>query len=276
MKLKDKVAIVSGGSRGVGKTVAQFFCREGARVFILARKKDELAAAVRDIGRVTGMKPFGFVCDVGDDASVLRAVRAVQKKCRRVDVLVNAAGIQEPIGVFAENSAKAWEENININLLGTVRLCRAVVRTMMKNKAGVIINFSGGGATSSRPHFSAYAVAKTGIVKFTEILADELSPYRIRVNAIAPGAVNTAMLTEVLKAGKRAGSVELASARKRKKEGGVSPELAADLAVFLASDDSEGLSGRLVSAPWDAWRSWNKKKIKEIMAGEALKLRRAQ
>ena len=94
------------------------------------------------------------------------------------------------------------------------------------------------------------------------------------MNAVAPGAVNTAMLTEVLKVGARAGREELAAAKKRRKEGGVNPEVPASLAVFLASDESAGLTGRLISAPWDSWKSWNEKEIKKIMSTEALTLRR--
>jgi len=167
-----------------------------------------------------------------------------------------------------------WEKNISVNLFGTVHASKEAIPYMQKNHSGAIINFSGGGATASRPNFSAYAVAKIGVVKFTEILADELAPYHIRVNAIAPGAINTKMLEEVLKAGSRAGKKELADAKKRAKEGGASPELAAALVVFLASSASAGLTGRLVSAPWDDWSHWGKKEIAQIMKTDALKLRR--
>jgi 3-oxoacyl-[acyl-carrier protein] reductase len=112
-------------------------------------------------------------------------------------------------------------------------------------------------------------------VKLTEILADELAPYHVRVNAISPGGVNTFMLQEVLKMGeKKAGASELKSAKERAKKGGVAPEVPAGLAVFLASDDSIGLSGRMISAPFDDWKKWNKTAIKKIMATDAFKLRR--
>lgn len=275
MKLKNNVAIVTGGSRGIGKTIAEFFAREGARVVIIARDKREIAKALKDITVVAHADPMGFASDVSDYDAVRRIIGNVGKRFRGIDVLVNAAGIQEPIGPFASATMPQWEKNIAINLLGTAHATHAVLPFMMKKKKGSIINFSGGGATSSRPHFSAYAVAKTGVVKFTEVLADELAPYHIRINAIAPGAVNTKMLHEVLRAGARAGKAELASARKRLKEGGVPPERAAALAVFLASNVSRGFSGRLVSAPWDDWAKWDAKKIKEIMKGDYLKLRRA-
>jgi NAD(P)-dependent dehydrogenase (short-subunit alcohol dehydrogenase family) len=279
MKLNGKLAVITGGSRGIGKTVAEFFAREGARVFILSRDRREIAAAIREIVETTGKEIQGAACDVADAKAVARIVRRIGKKFHHIDVLVNCAGIQMPIGPFADNSIEDWEKNIAVNLFGTVHACKAVLPFMMKHrgsrgKGGSIINFSGGGATSSRPNFSAYAVAKTGVVKLTEILADELKPFHIRINAIAPGAVNTFMLTEVLGMETRAGKQELAAARKHFKEGGVSPEVPAALVVFLASHDSYGLTGRLVSAPWDGWKKWDKKAIKKIMATDALKLRR--
>jgi NAD(P)-dependent dehydrogenase (short-subunit alcohol dehydrogenase family) len=277
MKLRDKIAIVTGGSRGIGKTVAEFFLREGARVVVVSRDKKEIAGAVQEIAEVTGVvagkKISGVTCDVSDAKAVARVVRAVGSRHRRIDILVNAAGIQAPIGPFKENKLEAWEKNIAVNLFGTVAMCKAILPFMVK-RGGSIINFAGGGATSSRPNFSAYAVAKTGVVKFTEILADELSPSHVRVNAISPGAVNTAMLAEVLAAGSRAGKKEFEESKKRFRDGGVSPELAAALAVFLASNDSRGLTGRLISAPWDTWRTWDKRAIKKIMATDKFTLRR--
>jgi 3-oxoacyl-[acyl-carrier protein] reductase len=222
-----------------------------------------------------GARMPALVCDVADFAAVSRTMKRIAARYKKIDILVNCAGIQAPIGPFAENDMRAWEANIATNLFGTVYACKAAIPFMIKKKAGSIINFSGGGATGSRPNFSAYAVAKTGVVKLTEVLADELAPYHIRVNAVAPGAVNTKMLREVLKAGTRAGAGELAAATKRAKEGGVPPELAAELVVFLASDASKGLTGRLVSAPWDGWKKWKKGDIKKIASSDALKLRRA-
>jgi NAD(P)-dependent dehydrogenase (short-subunit alcohol dehydrogenase family) len=124
---------------------------------------------------------------------------------------------------------------------------------MKARGGGKIVNFSGGGATGSRPHFSAYACAKTAIVRLTEVLADEVREFHIDVNAIAPGAVNTAMLDELLGAGEMAGSKERSEATKRKEAGGTPPEVPAGLVAFLASDESDGITGKLISAPWDPW-----------------------
>lgn len=274
MKLKDKVALIFGGSGGIGIHIAEFFCREGARVIIAGKNPQRVRDAVRSIKRITDAKTLGVTANVADYASVQRAVKNIAEKFRRIDILVNCAGIQEPIGPFKANNINAWKKNISVNLFGTVHACQAVIPSMARQRSGSIINFSGGGGTGPRPNFSAYAVAKTGIARFTEILAGELKPYHIRANAIAPGAVNTRMLEEVLRAGKRAGKKELAEARKRKQEGGTSPELAAALAVFLASPASAPLTGRLISAPWDDWKNWKTKDIKAIMSSEKFTLRR--
>jgi NAD(P)-dependent dehydrogenase (short-subunit alcohol dehydrogenase family) len=277
MKLRGRIAVITGGSRGIGRTIAEFFVREGAQVTILARDKKEIGEAVREIEKVAAQKKgmiAGAVCDVSDKKVIVRVMQQIGKKHRRIDALVNCAGIQAPIGLFVNDTLEAWEANIAVNLFGTVHATKAVLPFMTKH-GGSIINFAGGGASSSRPNFSAYAVAKAGVVKFTEILADEMKP-RIRVNAISPGGVNTAMLAEVLKVGARAGKQELVRAKKQLQDGGVSPEQAAALAVFLASSDSRGLTGRLISAPWDPWRTWDKKAIAKIMATEKLTLRRVK
>ncbi len=263
MELKGKVAVVTGGAGGIGSAVVRRLLDEGVRVVTIGRRRG-----------TTDKRVVGVVCDVANFSAVERAVKGVARRFKKIDILVNCAGVQAPIGPFASNDMKEWEKNIAINLFGTAHMCKAVAPFMMKRRAGSIVNFSGGGATGSRPNFSAYATAKIGVVKLTEILADELAPYRIRVNAVAPGAVNTKMLREVLRAGARAGAGELAGAKQRAKEGGVPPELAAELVAFLASDGAAGLSGRLISAPWDGWKKWTKKDIKRIAASDALKLRR--
>ncbi|MDE2100200.1 MAG: SDR family oxidoreductase [Patescibacteria group bacterium] len=256
-------------------TIAEKFAKEGARVFIFARGKEEVDKSVKDLNRnIKTKSAYALVGDVSSLKDVRSAVRKVVSKTGGIDILVNCAGQQEPIGRFVEDDLNQWEKNISVNLLGTAYFCHEALPIMIKNKKGKIINFSGGGATNSRPNFSAYAVAKTGVVRLTEILSDEVGKYGIDINAIAPGAVNTHMLDEVIKAGERAGKRELEEAKKRVKDGGTPPELAADLAVLLASSKSNGLSGRIISAAWDNWKSWDREKIKEITKSEKYKLRR--
>jgi len=144
---------------------------------------------------------------------------------------------------------------------------------MIQRGGGKIVNLSGGGATSARPRFTAYASSKAAVVSLTETLAHEVKEYNIQVNAIAPGAVNTRLTDEILAAGAAAGEETLERTRRQKETGGVPPDKAAALAVFLASDESDGLTGRLISAVWDDWESMTEH-IDRIMASDLYTLRR--
>lgn len=269
MKLKGKIAIVTGGTGGIGSAMVNALLREGARVTVI-----DHAPSLESLRNARSQGVVVLRADVSRLADVKKAVKTVVRKYKRIDVLVNCAGVLKPIGPFLKNEIRAWEKLLRINLLGTVMMCHEAAPYMARRKRGSIINFSGGGATFSRPNFSAYAVSKIAVVKFTEILADELKQYGVRVNSIAPGAVNTQLLTQVLEAGNSAGGKEFNEAQKRVKEGGTPPELAAELIVFLASDASRELSGKLISAVWDDWKHWNAKRIRKIMQSEAFTLRR--
>jgi len=269
--LKDKVAIVTGGSRGIGKAIAKAFLREGAKVVIAARSELEINNSVKELSSQGQI--IGIPTDVSKQEEVQNLRQETLRQYQSLDILVNAAGIQGPIGPLAEVEIQDWVYNLHVNLIGTVLCCKAALPTMISQKKGKIINFSGGGATSPRPNFSAYACSKAAIVRFTEVLAMEVKDYGIDVNVIAPGAVNTRMLDEILAAGLADGE-ELIEAKKRKTQGGMSADLAAELVLFLASEASNGLTGKLISAPHDDWRAWDGKRIGELMSGPWLTLRR--
>ena len=272
--LREKRAIITGGAGGIGRAVALHFLDEGASVCIVGRDSERLSSAIKELNAGHAGMAIGLRCDVGDRASVQRTVKQAHRKLGGLDILVNCAGIQEPIGRFIDNDISAWEHNLRVNLFGSIYTCNAVLPIFLDRGEGAIINFSGGGATSSRANFSAYATSKAAIVRFTEVLAEELRGTKIRVNAIAPGAVNTAMLDEILAAGQRAGKKEIVEARKRAAAGGASADLAAELVVFLASSRSKGLSGKLISAPWDPWKTWDRSAIRQIMSESKYNLRR--
>jgi NAD(P)-dependent dehydrogenase (short-subunit alcohol dehydrogenase family) len=272
VKLQDKVAVVTGAGRGIGRAIALAFAREGARLALTARTAHELyetAAQVRDLG--TDCLPIAG--DISQHNEVLRMVKESIHAFSSIDILVNNAGVQGPIGPLAEIDADSWVRAFEVNLFGTFYCIRAVLPHMMARRRGKIINLSGGGATAARPRFSAYGTSKTAILRLTETVAEEVRSFNIQVNAMAPGAVNTRMLEEILAAGEAAGP-ELEGARRRQIEGGVSAELAARLAVFLGSEACGSLTGKLVSAPHDAWESWNSEGIKELMNLPWLTLRR--
>lgn len=274
MKLKDKVAIITGGGRGIGEAIALAFAREGARLVLAARTVPELervAGRVKDLGGSAQIVP----ADVTSRQAVSRMVVKALDSFGQVDILVNAAGVYGPIGLLWESDPEEWVQALEVNLLGTFFACHAVLPDMIRRRQGCIINFSGGGATSPLPRFTAYGVSKTAVVRLTETLAEEVRGFNIRVNAIAPGMVDTSLQDGVLAAGDRAG--ELLSRIRRLREtgdGGAPRELAAELAVFLSSEASRGLTGKLIAAPHDGWQSWDDKRIGELMTLPWLTLRR--
>ena len=183
-------------------------------------------------------------------------MRCAREGLPRLTGLVNNAGVSGPAGPLEETGWDAWVRTIEVNLLGTVLCCRSVVPRFRESRYGKIVNLSGGGATAPMPRRTAYAASKAAVVRFTESLAVDAAADGVDVNAVAPGALNTRMLDEILAAGSsRVGEADHARAVRQKAEGGASPERAADLCVFLLSALSDGLSGRLISAVWDPWES---------------------
>jgi len=274
MKLRNKVAIITGGGRGIGEAIALAFAREGASLTIASRTQaelDQVASQIRDLGGQVQV----VRTDVSNRDDVIRLIETTLTTYGQIDILVNAAGVYGPIGPMWDVDVDGWIRAMQINLFGTFLCCHAVLPHMIERRQGKIINFSGGGATSPLPRFTAYGVSKTAIVRLTETLAEEVKEFNIQVNAVAPGAVDTRLQDAVLAAGERAGDL-LARIRKLREtgEGGVPRELPAELVVFLASDDSDGLTGKLIAAPYDGWQSWDADRIAELMSAPWFTLRR--
>jgi NAD(P)-dependent dehydrogenase (short-subunit alcohol dehydrogenase family) len=273
-KLQGRVALVTGGGRGIGAAIALAFASEGASLMIASRTPSELDG-VTSRCRSLGVDCSPSVTDVSSRTDVQQLVRATLDTYGRIDVLVNAAGVYGPIGTVAEVDVDDWERAIRVNLMGTVYACHYTVPAMAARKSGSIINFSGGGATAPLPRFSAYGVSKAAVVRLSETLAEEVIADGIRVNAIAPGAIDTTLQDEVIKAGQRAGPLyKRIVALRESGAGGTPVEVPANLAVFLASDDSVGLTGRLISAPHDPWREWDSARIASLAASPWYTLRR--
>ena len=273
MKLQGKTALITGGSRGIGKAVAEAFLREGAKAMLVSSDKEELVKTVAEFSeRYPDVQCF--TCDVSSEKEVGDAAERTIEKFGTVDVLVNAAGIYGPIGPTLEVDAAHWRKTYEVNVFGTLYMIRAVGRFMKEKKRGKIINFSGGG-DGPLPNFSAYNSSKIAVVRLTETLAEELNPFGIEVNAIAPGAVNTKFLDEAIAAGEeKVGHEKYQKLLKQKETGGTPPEKTAELCVFLASSGSDGLTGKFLSAVWDKYPEWTPEKIREIMASPAFTERR--
>ncbi len=252
MKLEGKVAIVTGGSRGIGFAIARALGLEGARVAIVSRTRKEVDEA-RDKLAAERIDVIAQAADIGNLDDVTAFVSTVTRQWGRIDVLVNNAGVGTPVGRLDECDLAEWKRTFEINVFGAVHACRAVLPAMRAQRAGKIINLAGGGVGGPRvePRISAYVVSKAATVQLTESLARELAEDGIQVNAISPGAVATAITASFVAAGPdKAGDLYGRTLEMRNK-GGESPELAARLVVWLASDASGALTGKTLSAKWD-------------------------
>jgi 3-oxoacyl-[acyl-carrier protein] reductase len=255
--LDGRGAIVTGASLGLGRAIAAAFVRAGAGVLLVARDASRLARTREDLAGLVvrgGQVVRAFAADVGRPEAAAAVAAEAARHVPNLQILVNNAGIYGPLGRFEEVSWDDWTEAIRVNLFGTALMCRALVPAFRRARYGKIVNLSGGGATAPLPRISAYAAAKAAVVRLTETLAAELADDHVDVNAIAPGALNTRLLDQVLAAGPdRVGAGFHARAVRQRAEGGAPLDKAAGLAVFLASAASDGITGRLISAVWDDW-----------------------
>lgn len=259
LKLADRSAIISGANQGFGYEIARHLLQEGANVMICARNKEKLAQAQQELGQY--VKPdkqlLAQVADVSQPAHMQTLVKTALDAFGKLDILVANAGVYGTKGPIEEIDWDEWSQAIDINLKGVVLQCRAVLPHMKKNRYGKIIILSGGGATKPMPNLSAYAASKAAVVRFAETLAEETADWNIDVNTVAPGALNTRLLDEVLEAGpEKVGKAFYEQSLKQKQSGGTSLEIGAELCVFLASKESDGVTGRLISAVWDPWRKF--------------------
>jgi len=256
MILKDKTIIVTGGSNGIGLEISKKIAYEGGTVIMIARNKKNLISATNKLNEISNRKHYYIV----DDISKLKKCYDIEQIINgsnddlHIDGLINCAGIYGPIGNIKNIDMKDFLNTIEINLMGTIYMCNMFSKLQTnKTNRRKIINFSGGGGTAPFPNYSAYATSKAGIIRFTENLAIELSE-NFDVNCIAPGFVATRLHQATLDAGSNiAGEIFYQSTIKQLNDGGISPEMAANLAIFLLSDDSNGITGKIISAPWDDW-----------------------
>ena len=283
---------ISGASQGLGRYLAERFWSAGYSLILTSRDLEslnnfahKLSQPITDeLKRITPSQKISvYACDLADSKDIDYLMKRLYSQHSSIDVLINNAAIQGPVGKTHElwgSYTESYLEAIQVNLLAPIELSSRVIPLMSKSKAskgflgGSIINISGGGATGPRANFSAYATAKAGLVRFSETLAEEVKDLGIRVNCLAPGAMKTAMMQEVLDKGVQfVGAAEFATAQKIMSEGGASMERVAELALYLASPDSTGITGKLISAMWDNWPALSGH-TEEIKASDIFTLRR--
>jgi NAD(P)-dependent dehydrogenase (short-subunit alcohol dehydrogenase family) len=258
--LAGRTALITGANQGLGLQIARSYVEAGASVMLCARDGERLDRARTEVASLAGreQRVLAHRADISRADEATGLVAATLAQFSELHVLVNNAGVYGPMGSIEEVDWASWVKAIEVNLFGSVLMCRAVLPHFKAHRHGKIIQLSGGGATSPMPRISAYAASKAAVVRFAETVAEEVREDGIDVNAIAPGGLNTRMLDEVLAAGPdRTGQKFYDQMLKQKAQGGAPLERGAALAVFLGSRASDGISGKLFSAIWDPWETFD-------------------
>lgn len=276
MQLGDTRVLVTGASRGLGLEIARQLAAAGADLALSGRDVAALASAVATVRAARAREDqqvLAFRTELANAREVERLAEDCLRDLGRVDALVNNAAVQGPIGPFESAAPDAWRAVFDVNLFAPARLIQLLLPGMRARGRGKIVNLSGGGAASPRPHVSAYAASKCALVRLTETLAVELARANVEVNAVAPGALSTRMTEELLAAGREALPFEHDALKTQLEHGGASLSRAAALVVWLVSPASDGISGRLLSAQWDDWEHLAERRD-ELRASDLYTLRR--
>lgn len=241
MKLRGKVAIITGAGRGLGRAAALAMAEEGARVVVMSRTSKEINETARLIGKAA----LVLKADVSRPQDVRKVVRKALVSFGRVDILMNNAAVLGPVGLTYEIKKKDWDRAMAINLGGAVDFSRAVLPYMVRQGGGKIINVTSGLGEMAMPPFGVYSVAKGALIHLSRIMAEELRARNIQVNGLDPGVMDTRMQDELRALGPMVlGEEAYEEFRAMKERGHLDPpEKAARLAVFLASSASDHMTG---------------------------------
>lgn len=276
MKLVGQTAIITGASQGLGVSIARGFVVEGANVILTARSRGLLEDVKKSLLPLCadGQLVEAIPCDVSVTDQVDALIERTIAVTSGLDIVVNNASIFGPMGALEEVPWSDWVETLNVNFLGTVYTCRAAIPFLKQSPRGKVINISGGGAAQPYPSLCAYAASKAATIRFSEEFAEEMRAHGIDVNSIAPGPLNTRFVDLALAAGAdRLGPALYEAIVAIRESGGTPFELAADLCLYLASRESDGVTGKLISARYDDWSSLHER-IDELDSTNVLTMRR--
>lgn len=274
MPFKNRCSLITGASRGFGAELATALWETGSNLLLVSRNTTALESLIEKLEMRSGQTAIFIARDLADPESVSDILSFAKAHFPKLDLLINNAAIQGPIGPLWKIDWEDWVKTIQVDLLSPSALCRFAAPWMIEKSGGCILNVSGGGATGPRANFTAYATAKAGLVRFSETLADELRPHNVRVNCIAPGTMNTAMMDEIINSGQdNAGEKEYNAALKVRRDCGTSMRQVIDLCLFLASDAAQAVTGKLISAVWDDWKIFPDH-LKELETRDIYTLRR--
>ena len=257
MRLPQNATIlITGAGRGIGKRFAIGFAQAGGRVGLLGRSQGVLDATKLEIEHGGGAA-LRFRADVCNFEQVSAAVDRITAAWGGVHTLIANAAVQGPVGPFVENRPKDWQEVFETNVIGVLNCCRAVLPQMIQRRSGKILVISGSGAADARPNFAPYAASKAAIVRFVECIAEEVRDQNVQINAMFPGESYTNMTDEILHAGHLAGVNEIEDAERVRLTGGTAPDKQIQLALFLASERSNHITGKLIHVQ-DDWKKLEK------------------
>ena len=258
--LKNKTAIITGASSGLGFEIAQNFLSNGANIILCGRSETNLEFAVKKLNnkKNSTQEILSYAIDISDTKDIDYLLEQIELNFNKVDILVNNAGTIGPIGNFENLNWEDWLYANNVNFIGSAYLIKELIPKFKSNNYGKIIQISGGGATSPLPNQSIYAASKAAIVRLVETIARELDDFNITANCIAPGQLNTKILQEYIDAGaQKLGDSFYKKVLSTRDKGGAPIHKAVNLALYLASDHSPKISGKLFSAIWDDWENMN-------------------
>jgi NAD(P)-dependent dehydrogenase (short-subunit alcohol dehydrogenase family) len=258
MSLKNKTAIITGAGRGLGKSIATAFAREGANVMMMSLDEGELKNAVKDIEPVGSGKIITHAGDVSNENDVSETVEKTLAYFQGIDILVNNAGIIGPPRFLEDTDVTNWNVTIGVNLGGFFLFTRAVLPHMVEKRRGKIINIVSGLGEMPFPRFCAYSVSKAGGIQLTRSIASEMGPYGIQVNAIDPGVMDTDMQETIRRLGSDVLGKDVYRQFKEYRESNLlkSPDDVAPLAVFLASGASDHITGQIGSMRFYQKMGW--------------------